>query len=112
MVAALGQHLHRHILRDAVAVNEGAQELILGLAGRREADLDLLKADFDEHIVKRKLFLQTHRHDQALVAVAQIHAAPRRGFLDVILLRPLVDMAGLNRRRIIPYTVFCCVHHN
>ena len=112
MVAALGQYLHRHILRDTVAVNESSQELILGLAGRREADLDLLKADFDEHIVKLKLFLQTHRHDQALVAVAQIHAAPRRGFLDVVLLRPLVDIAGLDRRRIIPYTVLCCVHHN
>ena len=112
MVAALGQHLHRHILRDTVAVNEGAQELILGLAGRRETDLDLLEADFDEHIVKLKLFLKAHRYDQALVAVAQIHAAPRRGFLDVVLLRPLVDMAGLDRRRIIPYTVLCCVHHN
>ena len=112
VVAALGQDLHGHVLRDAVAVDQGAQELILGLAGSREADLDLLEADFDQHIVKFELFLQAHRHDEALVAVAQVHAAPGRGLLDMVLLGPLIDMAGLYRRRIIPYTVLGCVHHN
>ena len=112
VVAALGQDLHGHVLRDAVAVDQGAQELILGLAGSREADLDLFEADFDQHIVKFELFLQAHRHDEALVAVAQVHAAPGRGLLDMVLLGPLIDMAGLYRRRIIPYTVLGCVHHN
>ena len=112
VVAALGQHLHGDVLRDAVAVDELAQKLVLGLAGGREADLDLLEADLDQHIVKFKLFVQAHRDDQTLVAVAQVHAAPGRGFFDVVLFGPLIHVAGLDRRRIIPYMILGCVHHN
>ena len=112
MVTALGQHLHGHILGDTVAVNQRAQELVLGLAGGGETDLDFLKADFDQHIVKFKFFFQVHRHDQALVAIAQIHTAPGRGLLDMVFLGPLIDMAGFDRRRIVAYIVLGCVHHN
>ena len=112
VVTALGQHLHGHILGDAVAVNQRAQELVLGLAGGGETDLDFLKADFDQHIVKFKFFFQVHRHDQALVAIAQIHTAPGRGLLDMVFLGPLIDMARFDRRRIVAYIVLGCVHHN
>ena len=112
MIAALGQHLQGHVLRHAVFLDEPAQEGVFGLAGSREAHFDLLEADLDEHIVKFQLFFQAHGHDQALVAVAQIHAAPGGRFFDVVLLRPAEDVAGFDRRRIIPYCVLGCVHHN
>ena len=112
VVAALGQHLDGDILGDAVAVDELAQELVLSLAGGRETNLDLLEADLDQHIVEFQLFVQAHRDDQALVAVAQVHAAPGRGLFDVVLFGPLIHMAGLDRWRIIPYMILGCVHHN
>ena len=112
VVAALGQHLDGDILGDTVAVDELAQELVLSLAGGRETNLDLLEADLDQHIVEFQLFVQAHRDDQALVAVAQVHAAPGRGLFDVVLFGPPIHMAGLDRWRIIPYMILGCVHHN
>ena len=112
VVAALRQHLQRHVGGDAVLLDEFAQEGILGLAGRREADLDLLKADLEEHLVKFQLLIQAHRHDQALVAVAQINAAPGGRLLDMVFLRPGEDMPRLDRRRVIANVILGCVHHS
>ena len=111
MVTALGQHLNGDIVRDAVAIDQGAQEVVLGLGRCREADLNLLKADPDEHIIKFKLFFQIHGNDQALVAIAQVYAAPGGSLFDMVFLGPFIDMAGLNRRGIITYMILCCVHH-
>ena len=111
MVAALGQYLHRHIVGDAFLVDQFAQEFILGLTGRGEAHFDLLETDLEEHIVKFQLFFQAHGHDQALVAVPQVHAAPGRRLLDVVFLRPGEHMPRFHRRRIIAYCVLGCVHH-
>ena len=36
-----------------------------------------------------QLFLQAHRDHECLVAVAQVNAAPDRGFFDAILLHPV-----------------------
>ena len=88
VVAALGQHLHGDILGDHVLLDQGAQELVLGVAGGREAHLDLLEADLDQHPEELQLFLKAHGHDQGLIAVAQVHTAPCGGFFNVILLYP------------------------
>ena len=58
VVAALGQHLHGDIVGDHILLDEGAQELVLGLAGGREADLDLLEADPDQHLEELQLLFQ------------------------------------------------------
>ena len=46
--AALGQHLDRDVVGDQVLLDELAHEVEVGLAGRREADLDLLEAHCDQ----------------------------------------------------------------
>ena len=108
VVAALGQHLHGHILRDHVFLDQGTQELVLGIAGGGETHLDLLEADLHQHLEELQLFLQAHGHDQSLIAVAQIHTAPGRGLFNVILLHPAV-ITG--RDRVISRCVLGCVHH-
>ena len=109
VVAALGQHLHGDIVGDHVLLDEGAEELVLRLAGGREADFDLLEANFDQHLEEFQLFLEAHGDDQGLIAVAQIHAAPGGSFLDVILLDPAVITGG---DRVISRCVLGSVHHN
>lgn len=39
-VTALGQHLNGDVVRDAVAIDQGAQEVVLGSGRCREADLN------------------------------------------------------------------------
>ena len=50
VVAALGQHLDRHVVGDVVVLDELAHEVEVGLARRREADLDLLVAHAHEQV--------------------------------------------------------------
>ena len=109
MVAALGQHLHGDIVGDHVLLDEGAEELVLRLAGGREADFDLLEANFDQHLEEFQLFLEAHGDDKGLIAVAQVHAAPDGSFLDVVLLDPAVIAGG---NRVISRCVLGSVHHN
>ena len=111
MVAALGQHLHGDIVGDHVLLDEGAQKLILGVAGGRKAHLDLLEADLQQYLVELQLLLQAHRHHQTLVAIPQVHAAPGGGSLDMVLLHPLVHVPRLHRRGIVANLIFRRVHH-
>ena len=57
VVTALGQHLHGHVLRDHVFLDQGTQELVLGIAGGGETHLDLLEADLHQHLEELQLFL-------------------------------------------------------
>ncbi len=108
VVAALGQHLHGDVVGDHILLDEGTQELVLGLAGGREADLDLLEADPDQHLEELQLLFQAHGHDQRLIAVAQVHAAPCRCLFNVIFFDPAV-VTG--RYGVIPRCVLGSVHH-
>ncbi len=80
VVTALGQHLHGDVGGDHVFFDEGAEELVLRLAGGGEAHLDLLEADLHQHLEKLQLFCKAHGHDQRLIAVPQIHATPCGAF--------------------------------
>ena len=108
VVAALGQHLHGHVLGDHIVFNQGTQEGVLRLAGGGEAHLDLLEADLHQHLEELQFFLEVHGHDQALVAVAQVNAAPNGSLFDVIFLHPAVFVLG---GIVITYGVLACVHH-
>ena len=59
-----------------------ADEVEVGLAGRREADLDLLVAHPDQQVEHAPLARRAHRVDQGLVAVAQVHRTPHRCAVD------------------------------
>ena len=108
VIAALGQHLHGDVLRDHVLFDQGPQELVLGLAGGGEAHLDLLEADLHQHLEKLQLFFQAHGHDQRLIAVTQVHAAPDWSLFNVILLDPAVIAGGY---RVVTRSVLGSVHH-
>ena len=108
MVAALGEHLHRHVVRDEVLFDERAQKFVLRFAGGGESDLDLLKSDVDQHPEKFKLFLQSHRLNQRLVAIPQIHAAPDGRLLNVVFFCPAHFAPGGGK---ISGFVLVCMHH-
>ena len=108
VVAALGQHLHGDIGGDHVLLDQGAQELVLGLAGGGEADLNFLETDLHQHLEELQLFFQAHGHDQGLIAVAQVHTAPCRCFFNVVFLDPAVITGG---NRVVTRSVLGCVHH-
>ena len=108
MVPALGEHLHGHIFGDHVILDQGAQEFVLRLAGSGEAHLDLLETDLHQQLEELQLFIQTHGHDQALVAVPQIHTAPGGGLFNVILVHPAVLGLG---RVIVADLILGNVHH-
>ena len=75
-LAGLGEHLHGHVVRDAALLDQHADEVVVGLRGGREADLDLLVAHRHQQVEHPELALGVHGLDQRLVAVAQVHAAP------------------------------------
>src|SRR3954452_12356803 len=79
LLPRLGQDLHGDVVGDEVLLDETADEVEVGLAGRREADLDLLVAEGDEQLEHPSLAFTIHRVDERLVAVAQVDAAPLWG---------------------------------
>ena len=84
VLAALAQDLDRDVVRNAILVNEAPGEVELDLRGRREADLDLLEANFDEHLEVLELLFDAHRLGEGLVAIPQIDAAPGRCAIDAL----------------------------
>ena len=85
VLTGLGQHGDRHVVRDrALFLDDGAHEVEVGLAGGREADLDLLVAHRDQLVEHPALALGRHRVDQGLVAVAQVGGEPAGGDGDPV----------------------------
>ena len=82
LLAALHQYLDRHVVGDPVLLDQLADEVEVGLAGRREPDLDLLEAHRDEFFEHAHLAGGIHWIDEGLVAVAQVDRTPQRGGVD------------------------------
>ncbi len=82
LLTGLREHLDRHVGRHEVLLDEHPDEVEVGGAGGREADLDLLVAHLDEQPEHPHLAVGVHRVDEGLVAVAQVDAAPLRGAVD------------------------------
>ena len=78
VLTGLGQHRDRHVVGHAVLLDQLAHEGEVGLAGAREADLDLLVAHRDEQLEHPQLAGRAHRVDQGLVAVTQVGGQPAR----------------------------------
>ena len=108
VLAGLGEHLHGHVIRDQIALDQCAQELIFRLRRSRKADLDLLEAHLDQCLEELDFLVQTHRHHQRLIAVAQVHRAPDGRFFDMVALRP--SHGRIFRCKIL-HTVFAHVFH-
>ena len=79
--ARLRQDLNDDIVGDQVFVNQLTDKIKFGLRGRRKANLDLLQADFEQHVEKHQLLIDIHGVNQRLIAVTQIGRQPAwRGF--------------------------------
>ena len=76
--AALREHLDGDVVGDEVLLDELPDEVEVGLAGRREADLDLLEAHLHDGVEHPALAGRVHRVDERLVAVAEVDRAPQR----------------------------------
>ncbi|MCO5611506.1 hypothetical protein L7F22_065759 [Adiantum nelumboides] len=85
--AGLGQHLDLDVVRDRALLDDLADEVEVGLARGREADLDLLVAHAHQQVEHAPLARRAHRVDQRLVAVTQVDRAPQRRGVDE-LVRP------------------------
>ena len=108
VLAALREHLHRHILGDEPALDERAQKQILGIRRGGKAHLDLLEPGAHQRLEILDLLVQAHGHHQRLVAVAQIDGAPHGRMLDVVARRP---PHGRILGRIVLDAVFAHVFH-
>ena len=108
MLPRLGEHLDRHIVRDHVLLDQSAEKLILCLRCSRETDLDHFKSDVYEELEEFQFFIQAHGFDQRLVAVAQIHAAPDRRFVNSVFFHPVIARLGRHK---ISLFVFLPVFH-
>ncbi len=80
--ARLTQHLDRHVWRNAIFVDDAPDEIEVGLRSGRKAHFDFGEADFQQQVPHLQLFIDVHRIDERLVAVAQIDAAPARRLGD------------------------------
>ena len=80
--ARLHQHLDGDVFRNAVFVDEAAQEVELRIRCRGKADLDLLEPDVTEDLKELDFFLHAHGHRERLISVAKVNAAPDRGVRD------------------------------
>ena len=90
----LGEDLDGYVVGDQALLDDGPQEVVLGLRGGGEAHLDLLEAQLQQELVKLDLLLQAHGGDKGLVAVPQVHAAPVGGLGQPLLLHPVVGGLG------------------
>src|SRR5262249_15051287 len=76
--ARLGQNLDGNVGRYFPVLDEKADEIEIGLRGRRKADFDLLEAHGEERIEHAHLALMAHGLDERLVAVSEVYRAPYR----------------------------------
>ena len=84
-LTGLGEDGDADVVGYAPGLDEAADEVEVGLAGGREADLDLLVADRYEQVEHRVLAGGVHRVDQRLIAVAQVGREPaRRSVIDLL----------------------------
>jgi hypothetical protein len=100
VLAALAKNLERHVLRDALLLDQPPAEIELDLGGGRKAHLDLLEADADQQLEHLELFLDAHRLGEGLVAIAKVDAAPL-GRLGQDPIGPLPLRQGDDRERTI-----------
>ena len=108
VVPCLGQYLNGHILRNHIPLYKRTDKLILRVGGCREANLNFFKSDLYKHPEKIQFFLQTHRLNQGLISVTQIHTAPDGRCCDRILFYPVISNLGRHK---ISFSVFFCYIH-
>ena len=108
VLAALREHLKRHVVGNELVLDEPARELVFGLACGGESYFDFLKSDFDEIGEKFELFFERHRVYERLIAVAKIDRAPNGRAVYFRLFRPCKAVC---RRHMEQSSVFVRIFH-
>ena len=65
VLTGLGEHDDGDVIRNELALDQHADEVVIGFGSRREADLDLLEAHRHEQVPETQLALGIHRVDEA-----------------------------------------------
>ena len=78
MRTRLGEPHDEHIIGNEILLDQLTIEVELILAGRREPDLNMFKAQIAEHLEIFEFLIRIHRIGQRLIAVAHVHRAPLR----------------------------------
>ena len=86
--ARLAEHLDGHVVGHHAALDDAADEVVVGLRGGGKSHFDLDEAHLQQQLEQAQLFVHVHRIDQRLVAVAQVDAAPARRRVEYAV-RPL-----------------------
>ena len=110
MFSRLCQYLNRHIIRDQIFFDQCPHKTKLCLRCCRKTNLNLLEADFHEQLKKFHFLFQTHRFDQRLISISQIHTAPDRRMIDIIFLHPVIT--SLRRHKICTLVFLIIFHPN
>jgi hypothetical protein len=79
VVARLRQHLDRHVVGNAVFLDQLAHEVEFDLRRGGKADFDFLEADGHQRLEHAHLAGDVHGLDQRLVAITQVGRQPDRG---------------------------------
>ena len=108
MWSCLCKYLYRDIIRYEILLYKCSAELVLSLGRCRKSDLYLLETDPDKLLEKFQLLIKAHRYDQGLITVSQIHAAPDRCFVNILLVYPV---CALYRRHVIATLVILIILH-
>ncbi len=87
VVAQLGHHHRRDVVRDATLVDQLADDVEVGARGSGKAHFDFLEPQAHQLAEQAQLALAVHRFEQRLVTVAQVGGQPDRRLVQA-LLRP------------------------
>ena len=97
--AGLAKHLNRHVVRHHAAIDDLADEIEIRLRRRRKTCFDFHETHLKQQFVETQLFVDVHRIDEGLIAVAQVNAAPawrrRQGFAGPLAVRQINGREGL-----------------
>ncbi len=80
--AALHQHLQRYVIRHISLFHAPAGKVEIRLRGGWKTDFDFLETHVQQQLEHARLAIMTHRIDQRLIAVTQVHRTPDRGLVD------------------------------
>jgi predicted membrane GTPase involved in stress response len=69
MLTRLNKDLQCDVIRNALLVNQAADKVKFGLAGRGETDLDFLKPNSDKGFEEFDLLINRHGDGKSLIAV-------------------------------------------
>ena len=104
LFAALRQYLDLNIIGYHLPLNQLAEEVIFYLAGCGKAYFYFLKAQLYQKIKKLYFLRYYHRVNKSLITIPQVHTAPYRRFLD-LLIRPCSFRITVNWNALVTFVI-------